>query len=334
MVFSQPKITCGGLTFPGNPMRLGRVKVSLIAAGVLLLAGSCAWAQVQRADNASRTAATVQRVDAATTTAGDGISFDAPSEVDTDLGEQLPVSMVRGGLGAYVVADTGLFYTSNPTLANGGGRGDMYFLARGGAGIHPNLVDGLYLDAHVTQEVFQYAQFSSLNFTRFNAGGGLDYVFQDLGQLTVSVRYEYDRYLDGNNLDEFYVNNAVNVLVTKQFLISDTQAIQVGWQGSWSVYAQPTSATRNSYDFWVGWRWRIIEPLELQTYYVITLFHYPDDDNRVDLTQNVGGSVNYYFTKWAKISASANFGGNASTESFYNYTVVNLGGTLGLDFRF
>ncbi len=183
------------------------------------------------ADNASRTAATVQRVDAATTTANEGLSFNSPSEVDTDLGEQLPVSVARVAL-AYVVADTGLFYTSNPTLANGGGRGDMYFLARGGAGIHPNLVDGLYLDAHVTQEVFQYAQFPSLNFTRFNAGGGLDYVFQDLGQLTLSVRYEYERYLDGNNLDEFYVNNAVNVLVTKQFLISDTQAIQVGWQGS------------------------------------------------------------------------------------------------------
>ncbi len=115
------------------------------------------------------------------------------------------------------------------------------------------------------------------------------------------MRYEYERYLDGNNLDEFYVNNAVNVLVTKQFLLSDTQAIQVGWQGSWSVYAQPTSATRNSYDFWAGWRWRIIEPLELQTYYVVTLFHYPDDGNRVDVTQNVGGSLNYYFTKWAKI---------------------------------
>ncbi len=100
MVFSQPKITCGGLTFPGNPVGLGRVKRSLIAAGILLLAGSCAWAQVQRADNASRTAATVQRVDAATTTANDGLSFNSPSEVDTDLGEQLPVSMVRGGLGA------------------------------------------------------------------------------------------------------------------------------------------------------------------------------------------------------------------------------------------
>ena len=41
-------------------------------------------------------------------------------------------------------------------------------------------------------------QFSSLNFNYFNAGGGLDYVFENLGQLTASIRYEYQRYLDGD----------------------------------------------------------------------------------------------------------------------------------------
>ena len=73
----------------------------------------------------------------------------------------------------------------------------MYFVGGGGAGIRPNLIGGLYLDGHVSEQVFQYAQFSSLNFSYFNAGGGLDYVFENLGQLTASVRYEYQRFLDG-----------------------------------------------------------------------------------------------------------------------------------------
>lgn len=286
-------------------------------------------AQANRATTAARTAASLDRVQAASSFADQDFHAQAAS----DLGEQQPVSAAAGGVGAYVIGDTGLYYTSNPTYSSNGGQGDMYFVARGGGGIHPNVSGGLYLDAHVSQDVFQYAQFSSLNFSRFNAGGGLDYVFEDLGQLTASVRYEYERYLDGGSLSEFYVNNAVTAALTKQFLLNDTQALQLGAQASISLTAYPSIARRDGYDFWIGWRWRILEPLELQTYYVATLYYYPNEP-RTDVTQNVGGSLTYYFTQWAKVSASAGFGGNASTDSYFNYTVVNLGGALSLDIRF
>lgn len=286
-------------------------------------------AQANRANTAARTAAALDRVQAASAFS----EQDFHTQVDSDLGEQMPVSAAAGGVGAYAIGDVGLYYSSNPTYSNKGGKGDMYFVARGGGGIHPNVTGGLYLDAHVSQDVFQYSQLSSLNFSRFNAGGGLDYVFEDLGQLTASVRYEYERYLDGGNLAEFYVNNAVTAALTKQFLLNDTQALQLGAQASISLTAYPSIARRDGYDFWIGWRWRILEPLELQTYYVATLYYYPNEP-RTDVTQNVGGSLTYYLTQWARVSASAGFGGNVSTDSYFSYTVVNLGGALSLDFRF
>lgn len=298
--------------------------------GVLCFAATSVHAQTSRADTAARTAATLGRTQAAQATAA---TTEYQMQAESDLGEQMPVSAKSGGLGAYLLGDTGLLYTSNPSLANGGGAGDMYFYARGGAGIHPNIAGGLYLDGHVQQEVFQYATFSSLNFTRFNAGGGLDYVFEELGQLTVWVRYEYDRYLDGDTLDEFFVNNSLVTGLGKEFLINDTMAIQAGWQAALSLTAEPSDARRNQYDFWAGWRWRILEPLELQTYYILSLFYYPSGD-RVDVTQNVGGSLNFYLTQWARISATASFGANNSTDSYFDYTVVNAGGSLGLDIRF
>ncbi len=164
-------------------------------------------------------------------------------------------------------------------------------------------------------------------------GWRLDYVFQDLGQLTLSVRYEYERYLDGNNLDEFYVNNAVNVLVISSS--SSPTRRPSRWAGRVPGRFMRNLRTQRGIPMTLGGLaladHRAAGTPDLLRGHALP---YPDDDNRVDLTQNVGGSLNYYFTKWAKISASANFGGNASTESFYNYNRGEPRRTLGLDFRF
>lgn len=302
----------------------------LLLTALLLAAIHPGQAQSNRVDTAARTAANASLTRA---TQAQDVTL-STQQADFDLGEQQPVSAKSGGgLGIYAIGDASLNYTSNATLSNGGRNGDMYFVGRGGAGIHPNLVGGLYLDGHVQQEVYQYATFSSLNFTHFNAGGGLDYVFEELGRLTAYVRFDYDRYLDGDTLDEFFVNNTVTAGLAKEFNINDTMAIQTGAQAAISVAAEPYEARRNEYDLWLGYRWRIVNPLELQTYYMVSIFDYPGW-NRTDLTQNVGGSLNFYVTRWARVSASASFGANNSTDSFFDYTVVNLGGTLGLDIRF
>ena len=272
-------------------------------------------------------------VSARTHTGRDGNLGFIFAQAEADLGRQEPVRAKPSRLGAYLIGNASLYYTSNPSLSNDGGRGDMYFVGGGGAGIRPNLIGGLYLDGHVSEQVFQYAQFSSLNFNYFNAGGGLDYVFQNLGQLWASVRYEYQRFLDGGTLDEFYVNNALTVALFKEFRLNDAMKIQTGWLGSISLDAQPSSARRHEYDFWLGWRWRIVTPLELQTYYILSLFHYPQG-SRLDVTHNVGVALNLSLTRWARFSASTGFGANNSTDSFFDYTVVNAGGTLALDFRF
>jgi hypothetical protein len=280
-------------------------------------------AQDTRADTAARTAAALERAQAAT---------EVVAQAEADLGRLEPLP-ARPVLGVYLIGNAGLFYTSNPSLSSDGGRGDLYFVGGGGVGIRPNIVGGLFLDGHVSDQVFQYAQFSSLNFNYFNAGGGLDYVFEGLGQLTASVRYEYQRYLDSGSLEEFYVNNALTTALYKQFQLNEVMWIQTGWLGSWSVTAYPAAARRHENDFWLGWRWRILAPLELQTYYILSLFYYPQDD-RVDVTNNVGAGLSLFLTRWARLTASANFGANNSTDSFFDYIVVNAGGTLTLDVRF
>lgn len=304
-----------------------RLRTILSLATLVLWVGT-SHGQDTRADTASRTAAALERTQAAT---GAVDSRLAQAEADLGIQEGIPAPPRR--LGAYLVGNAGLNYTSNPSLSKNGGRGDLYFAGGGGAGLRPNLSGGFYLDGHVSDQVFQYAQFSSLNFNYFNAGGGLDYVFENLGQLTASVRYEYQRYLDGNTLDEFYVNNALTTALFKQFRINDAMTIQTGWLGSFSLTATPSSARRHENDFWLGWRWRLLTPLELQTFYILSLFYYPQG-SRLDVTNNVGVALTLSLTRWASLTASTGFGANNSTDSFFDYTVVNVGGTLTLDVRF
>ncbi len=284
-------------------------------------------AQDTRSDTASRTSSNLIRTQQVL-----GTQASDAAQAESDFGESRPLEAKSGGLGAYLIGDTSLNYTSNPSLSKNGGRGDMFFVARGGAGIHPQIAGGLYLDAHFSEEVFQYARFTNLDFSHMNAGGGLDYIFQDLGQLTVFVHYEFDRYLDGD-FDQFYVNNSIVTGLAKEFSLNDVMAIQVGWQSAFSVTAIPSISRRNEHDFWLGWKWRFVEPLELQTYYIFSLYDYPSQ-NRVDATNNVGAALSYSITPWAKVSVSANFGANSSTDSYFDYTAVNVGGILGLDFRF
>ena len=105
-------------------------------------------AQDTRADAAARTAAALERTQAAT---------EVVAQADAELGTLEPIRPRPSLLGAYLIGNASLYYTSNPSLSNDGGRGDLYFVGGGGVGIRPNLIGGLYLDGHVSDQVFQYA---------------------------------------------------------------------------------------------------------------------------------------------------------------------------------
>jgi hypothetical protein len=65
-----------------------------------------------------------------------------------------------------------------------------------------------------------------------------------------------------------------------------------------------------------------------------SLFYYPQGDTRTDVTNTVGAALNLDLTGWARLIASTSFSANNSTNSFLEYTVMNVGGAIGLDVRF
>jgi hypothetical protein len=308
------------------------LKISFLSAVFLGATGPLLMAQnaAQRSDAAARVAENVDRVQAAATTVTPG----AADQADADLGEQQSVESESGRLGLYGAADTGLFYTSNANLSNTGGQGDMYFFARGAAGIRPHVGGGLFLDGFVAQEVFEYARFSNLDFLKFSAGGGLDYVIPGTHGLVASVKYKYERFLDSGTLDEFFVNNLLDVGLAKEFSLNDIHAIQVGWKSSFALFTEPDFVRRDEHSFWLGWRWRILEPLELQVYDFLSLYYYPNMSGRFDVTNYSGASLNLALTRWAQLSASGGFSVNSSTQSIYNYTAAIVGGAIAIRLSF
>jgi hypothetical protein len=295
--------------------------VGLLAALVATVCAQEAGSRAEAARRAVETRQAVVRVDEAVET----------SEVDLDLGRQTVIA--AGGLGLYGGAESGLYYTSNPSLNSGGGRGDMYFYARGTAGIYRNLTSQLAVDASVSEDVFQYATFSSLNFSRFQVRTGLDYYFPSI-ELLVSARYTFQRYFDGGSLDAFYTTNTLDFGLSREVTIGDRHAVEVRAGTSLAVDAQPAIARRNRYDVGVGWRWRLVDSVELQSYYLLSMYQFPNESNRFDVTNSLGSRLIVSLTRWAFLTVSADYAVNASTQSVFNYSVATLGGSALVDLRF
>jgi hypothetical protein len=97
----------------------------LLLLAVLIHGFQVAQAQSTRADAAartsaaSRTAAALDRAQAAPEVAGISLV-----QAEADLGTQELIRERPSQLGAYLIGNAGLFYTSNPSLSNEGGRGD------------------------------------------------------------------------------------------------------------------------------------------------------------------------------------------------------------------
>lgn len=283
-----------------------------------------------RADGAQRTADLQDLTSAASTVAPSR----AAEPVDEEFGVITDLPKRLSPFAAYAIGQTGLFYATNPNLIPTGGGGDGYYYARATAGMRPHLHKGLYLDANVTQDIFQYFQYSSLNFTRFRAAAGFDYVSKELGGAMASVRYAYSRFLDGRALDEFYVTNDLDLSLSVPLPLSQTHSLQAFALTSLALDTQPAVARRNLYQLVTAWRWQIAPPLTLQSYYSLALFQYPNNGPRLDVTNTVGSSLIVSITRYAQVSLSADYSINSSTNSSFNYSNFTLGGLATLTFLF
>ncbi|MFM8886227.1 MAG: hypothetical protein ACKOKC_07425 [Chthoniobacterales bacterium] len=303
----------------------------------LALALPLASAMAQSPAAIVSTDADVARRDMVTAMTGQAFApepaYAPPSPADQDLGEQrllVPDSRYKS---LTLFANASEFYTSNAALSNAGAQGDWFTALQFGGSWVPRLKGSLFGEVSVLQQLYRYAEFSNLSFNSLDVGGGLIYVFRDLGDLSAFARYNYNLLTDASSSNSIFYQQTIRLGLQKPFVFSRAHSATVGLQTDLNLDGWPDYALRNRFALLLGYQANLTRKLQANLFYQIAYFPFLDVDRR-DWNQILSAGLAYNFTPWFSVNASVSASFNDSNESFYTYDVLNTGAGVSAVLRF
>jgi len=307
----------------------------LLVATALLLADMTATAQSPAA--VVSTDADVARRDMVTALTGQAFApepgYAPPSPADDDLGEQrllVPDSRYKS---LTLFANASEFYTSNAALTNGGAQGDWFTALQFGGTWLPRIKGSLYGEVSAVQQLYRYADFSGLSFNSLDVGGGLIYVFRDLGDLSAFARYNYNLLTDASSSNSIFYQQTIRLGLQKPFVFSRAHSATVAVNTDLNLDGWPDYALRNRFALLAGYQVNLTRKLQANLFYQIAYFPFLDTDRR-DWNQIMSAGLAYNFAPWFSINASVSASFNDSNENFYTYNVLNTGAGVSAVIKF
>lgn len=255
-----------------------------------------------------------------------------PTEGDPDLGAQQILKRKEDYNPFLVSASSQAIYTDNVALVKNGRQDDTYLVNAVAAQWKPRITNELYAIAGVKQTFYRYMEFDALDFDSLDAGAGLQYYWKDLGGISTTARYNYNRLTRATLEQEFFRNHQCILDVDKTFALSRNLFTFVNAEATFS-FSDPYSAQRWDYALLGGLFGHITRRWDAQLTYRLALYDY-FTPGRDDLNQSIGLSTGYNFTDWIAVGASANFTFNNSSQPVFDYDSVNAGGGLFLNVKF
>ena len=308
---------------------------NLIAALFVLVAVSPLAAQNQRQSVA--TDADVSRRDMVNALTGQAFApepgYAPPSPADQDLGEQrllVPDSRYKS---LTLFANASEFYTGNAALTNGSAQGDWFTALQFGGSWVPRIKGSLFGEVSVLQQLYRYAEFSNLSFNSLDVGGGLIYVFRELGDLSAFARYNYNLLTDASASNSIFYQQTIRLGLQKPFVFSRAHSATVGLQTDLNLDGWPDYALRNRFALLLGYQANLTRKLQANLFYQIAYFPFLDVDRR-DWNQILSAGLAYNFAPWFSVNASVSASFNDSNENFYTYNVLNTGAGVSAVLRF
>lgn len=308
---------------------------SILAASALIFAVTPAGAQSPA--NLVSTDSDVARRDMVTAMTGQAFSpepgYAPPSPADADLGEQrllVPDSRYKS---LTLFANASEFYTSNAALTNGGTQGDWFTALQFGGSWVPRIAGSLYGEVSVLQQLYRYAEYSNLSFNSLDVGGGLIYVFRDLGDLSVFARYNYNLLTDASSSNSIFYQQTIRLGLQKPFVFSRAHSATVAFNTDLNLDGWPDYALRNRFALLAGYQVNLTRRLQANVFYQIAYFPFLDVDRR-DWNQILSAGLAYNFTPWFSVNASISASFNDSNENFFTYNVFNTGAGVSAVLRF
>lgn len=255
-----------------------------------------------------------------------------PTPGDLDLGIQMILKKREAEQPFRLFADVAEFYTNNVALTRSGKQGDNYFFADVGCTYTRKLTEDLTFETTLLQGFFRYSKFASTyDFEDFNVGGGLTYDWKKLWNLSFFGRYNFERFTQGNINSDFYSGHSFTFGAQKTFTFNGGNYIYVGYSTDLGL-AFPTSTQRDENGFYGGVHYNFTSKFSGDLSYRITVFNYTE--GRTDLNQTTVATLAYTFNDHCKLTGSLSYASDISSQSAYNYDLVNTGGGLALQIKF
>jgi len=307
----------------------------LLVAAALLLVDMTATAQSPAA--VVSTDADVARRDMVTALTGQAFApepgYAPPSPADDDLGEQrllVPDSRYKS---ITLFANASEFYTSNAALTNGGAQGDWFTALQFGGTWLPRIKGSLYGEVSAVQQLYRCADFSGLSLNSLDVGGGLIYVFRDLGDLSAFARYNYNLLTDASSSNSIFYQQTIRLGLQKPFVFSRAHSATVAVNTDLNLDGWPDYALRNRFALLAGYQVNLTRKLQANLFYQIAYFPFLDTDRR-DWNQIMSAGLAYNLAPWFSINASVSASFNDSNENFYTYNVLNTGAGVSAVIKF
>src|SRR5437868_8845607 len=136
------------------------------------------------------------------------LGYAAPSENDADLGVQAILKRQEQYRPFTFTLSAPFFYTTNVALTKNGAMGDGVFSPALTLAYQPRMAKALYGEFIVLQQLFYYDTQTDFNFTSFDAIAGVVWYVPQVHNLTLRLRYDFNRLTD-DEFDEFFQTHSV-----------------------------------------------------------------------------------------------------------------------------
>jgi hypothetical protein len=263
----------------------------------------------------------------------DQATFAPNSTGDSDLGEQLIFKETPKQRPFTFQADVLLFWTDNAANTPAASLDDWFLGGQVAVGWQKRVVNRLFVDVDVSQQLYRYDRFGSLDFELLQASANLVYLVPSLGDLLIYLGPQFQRMTANDFGDSLFNSISLRTGMQKAFLINRRHSIQTAVMADWDLDTDLEQVFRHEYSADLGWQLKIMRDLTFALTYRFVWLGYTRVE-RNDALSLVGGNLSWRPRHWLELYATANWNHNNSDIDFFDYQSTIIGAGLGLRVRF
>src|SRR5881275_2760597 len=178
--------------------------------------------------------------------------YAAPSANDADLGVQAILKRQEEYKPFTFSAALPYYWTSNVALVRTGEVSDGVLAPAFVFAYQPKLTKTLYGEFIASQQLFYYDRLGEFNFTSFDAIAGVVYYLPKYHNLTLRLRYDYNRLTD-DEWNQFFANHSIVASADLPVPFGRAMQLNLGALADLSFAANPSAPQRSDFELYAGY---------------------------------------------------------------------------------